>query len=187
MLCGDICCNFQHINDSPLVFPWEKRTLLELGKRYDRKLVFKPYLGYEIDNNKYAVVFYRWIINGKCPFLSEKGICTIHGKKPYSCKMFPLIIGIDDNTLRVSGACPWITRYLEKIRNSDPSKVFRNEYKIAVKVFVIIKIIEEFAKSNGWKRIIFTSKELERKNIIFVDIDNIIDNIEKTIDYDDER
>nr|WP_245521910.1 YkgJ family cysteine cluster protein [Staphylothermus hellenicus] len=179
MLCGDICCNFQHINDCPLVFPWERRILLEIGERQGKKLVFKPYMGYKINNNRYTVVFYRWIINGKCPFLSEKGLCIIHDKKPYSCKMFPLIIGIDDNTLRVSGACPWITRHIEKIRNSDPSKIFRNEYKIAVKVFMIIKIIEEITRSNRWKRIIFTDKLLGQKDIILIDIDNIIGNIEK--------
>lgn len=183
MLCGQACCYFRDINDSPLIFPWEKRLLLDLSKQYNIKLEFKPFLAYKINDSKYAVIFYRWIINGRCPFLSSKGLCTIHDEKPYSCKMFPLIVGIDDNTLRASGSCLWVNKNIEKIRNINSNSVFEKEYKYAIRVFIIIKLIEEVARSQNWKRIIISEEQLKRSNINLIDIDNIIGDIEKTFIY----
>jgi len=150
----------------PLVFPWEKRELLEI--RGD--LSFKPYMVFEIAPEKYAVVLYRWIIRGKCPFLTSTGKCSIHDSKPLSCRIFPVLVGIDDNTLRVSLACAVIARNPESYRG-DPRTVFPIEYPQAVKAFLLIKVLEELAAMNGWV------KKYARNGLtgVFVDIDEVFE------------
>ncbi len=150
----------------PLVLPWERRRLL----KYRDDLVFKPYLTYRVNPKLYAVLLYRWIIKGKCPFLRENRICGIHREKPLSCKIFPLLIGLDDNTLRVSMACKVISRNPEEYQG-DPFKVFPNEYPYALKTFMILKIIDEIAQTNNWRREIIVNP-IEGT---YIDIDELIE------------
>lgn len=165
MLCGEKCCTFTSVEDMPLVFPWEKRRL----EKYRKDLVFKPYVVYVINDHTYAVVLYKWIINGVCPFLRSDGRCSIHNEKPLSCKMYPLLVGWDDKTLRVSGACPWITENLEYIKKSNPAQVFPEEFKAAVEVLSILESIEATGRKLGWKRKIY-----EGENVSLIDIDIIM-------------
>jgi Fe-S-cluster containining protein len=176
LLCGEECCTFKSEDEAPLVFPWEKRLLERIGKERGFNLLFKPYLAYR-DNNNYIIVLYRWIIRGRCPFLSSNGLCSIHEDKPLSCKMYPLIIGLDDNTLRVSGLCEWVRKHIDVLKNIDPSKIFPNEYKYALKTFILLKIVDELAHRNKWKRIIFNnniSYNYHIDTIKFVDIDMVL-------------
>ncbi|MET1160308.1 MAG: YkgJ family cysteine cluster protein [Thermoprotei archaeon] len=166
-MCGAICCSFKNPLETPLVFSWEKRKLEEI----DNQLIFKPWLSYRIGRNSYAVVLYRWIIYGNCPFLdTNNGKCEIHDIKPLSCKIFPLLIGIDDNTLRVSRACIFVEKYSSKIFGSDPARVFPNEYPEAIKSYTILKIIDEIARLNNWVRVVGDSVSGE-----LVDIDEVLD------------
>lgn len=165
MLCGEKCCLFTSIEDMPLVFPWEKRRL----EKHRRDLVFKPYVVYVVNDHTYAVVLYKWIINGVCPFLRGEGKCSIHDEKPLSCRMYPLLVGWDDKTLRVSGACPWIAENLDYIKRSDPSNVFPGEFRAAVEVLSILESIESKSKKLCWKRKIY-----EGENVSLIDIDVIM-------------
>ncbi len=169
LLCGETCCTFRSFEDTPLVFPWEKRILEEKASEKRLKLVFKPYVVYMTSSDTGVVVLYKWIINGKCPFLDEKGLCSIHRDKPLACKMYPLIIGWDDNTLRVSSECPWIRDNLEYIMRNDPSKIFPEEFKHAVQVLAILKQVEEYARRRNWERRI----NPDSMGIHLIDIDEI--------------
>lgn len=176
LLCGETCCTFINELEMPTIFPWEKRIL----EKHGSNLKFKPFIVYKINSNKYVVQLYRWIINGKCPFLTSDGKCSIHNDKPLACKMYPLIIGLEDNTLRVSGGCKVITEHREEITRSDPSKVFRNEYFYALKTYLLIKLLDEIANINSWEK-----KRIDQVgDAVFIDIDEIIeiDNLIKSID-----
>lgn len=154
LICGKECCTFSDIGDAPLVFPWEKRSLENMASRRGIKLGFKPWILYKIDENKYVVALYKWIIKDVCPFLTSGNKCGIHEEKPLICKMFPLLIGWDDNTLRVSTACSWIAKNIHVIRRGKPNRIFPKEFRVAVEVFTILKEIENIATSKRWKRIV---------------------------------
>lgn len=150
----------------PLVFPWEKRLLEEKAGERGFKLEFKPYIVYMVNDYIGVVALYRWIINGRCPFLDGRGLCSIHRDKPLTCKMYPLIIGWGDNTLRVSGECPWIRDNLEYVKRGDPSKIFPEEIKYAVQTLTTLKQMDEIAKREGWVKRIYRGE-----NIRLIDID----------------
>jgi len=175
---GEICCFFRDYEEMPVVFPWEKRKLEKLSSLINKDLMFKPYIIYSV-GNKNIVVLYKWMINGLCPFLKNNK-CSIHEYKPLACQMYPLLVGWDDNTLRVSLECPWIKDNIDKVKRLDPAKVFEKEYSVAIKVFLILKIIEEYARRNNWvKRVI--GKEEEVNNYIEITdvLENIVDLMEK--------
>lgn len=170
-MCGKECCTFNNIYDAPLVFPWEKRSLENIASQKGIKLDFKPWILYETDENKHVVVLYKWIIKGVCPFLTDENKCSIHEEKPLSCKMFPLLIGWGDNTLRVSMACPWVTKNKNVIRRDEPNKIFPEEFKAAIKVFLTLKEVENIAKNKRWKR---TVNPVLGSNEGVMDIDEIL-------------
>jgi len=163
---GVYCCSFQGDREPVMVFSWERKHLL----KYDNTLVFKPFYGYS-DGVRKIIFIYHWVINGRCPFLNDMGLCTIHEFKPLSCRMFPLILGLSDNTLRVSLACKIIAENPEEYKG-DPSVVFPNEFTHAVKTYIIIKIIEEMADNLGWSRILMDGSGFNGE---LIDIDDIID------------
>lgn len=142
--CGSKCCSFKSEEESPLIYPWEKRFIENLVENQ----LFKPYMCYSL-NQTLAVLLYRWVIKGVCVFLKENE-CSIHSVKPLSCRMYPLIIGLDDNTLRVSGSCPYVS--LEEAR-LKPESYFSEEYRVALKNYVLLKLINDYMVSNGWTRV----------------------------------
>jgi len=150
----------------PVVFPWERRRLLS----FRDDLVFKPYMVFEVRSGVYAVALYRWVLRGVCPFLASDGKCSIHERKPLSCKIFPLLVGIEDGTLRVSLACKLVSSNLEKF-SGDPSKLFPEEYPQALKAYILVKVLEEYASLNGWRKI-YVAGELAGT---LVDIDELIE------------
>jgi len=161
----------------PLLFPWEKRKLEEYADKLNNghKLLFKPFLVYfDYPRNLYVVVLYRWIINGLCPF-NRDNQCIIHGDHPLSCKMFPLIVGVYDNTLRVSLACNWVKEHLNELKNMDPAKVFVYEYRYAIETFVYIKSYIDYLESRGLKKVVLR-EDIHDKKVI--DVDEYIDMVE---------
>ncbi len=120
------------------------------GERGVGSLEFKPYAGY-VSGSKAYVLLYKWIIKGKCPFLNGHK-CLIHEDKPIACKMYPLIIGWGDNTLRVSSSCPWVRENIEFIRTHDPHMVFPEELPYALKAFAILSSTDTIAKKKAWKK-----------------------------------
>ncbi|RLG81569.1 MAG: YkgJ family cysteine cluster protein [Thermoprotei archaeon] len=149
LLCGSSCCSFREEAEMPTLFPWEKRRLEKLLENPK----FKPHLAYRIASNRYAVLLYRWIIEGRCPFLRHDNRCSIHAEKPLACKMYPLIVGIDDNTLRVSSSCKFVKTHKNSISRRSPEEVFPSEYYSALRVYIAIKLIDEVAALNGWRKI----------------------------------
>jgi len=150
----------------PLVFPWEKRFL----EKKSPNLFFKPYLVYRKDN-QLLVLLYRWVVKGKCPFLDENGRCGIHGEKPLVCKMYPLIIGLNDATIRVSGLCRYVREHHEEATIGDPFIVYRNEMIHALEGFLIINMVRRVASRENWVEIIVG----ESVDGDYIDIDEIID------------
>ncbi len=170
-LCGETCCYFKDIYESPIVFPWEMKKLLE--KRND--LLFKPYIVYRVRGNNYTVLLYRWIIKGKCPFLGDNGLCIINEDKPNACKMFPLIIGIDDNTLRVSNACPYVEELIKEYEAINPAIVFPNEYPVALETYMLIKLVDEIASINDWEKIIIKNEEMIGSDWNYIELEELIE------------
>lgn len=161
--CGYKCCSFQSEEETPLVYPWEKRFIENLvGKQ-----LFKPYMCYS-KGRTLAVLLYRWVINGVCVFLKENE-CLIHSDKPLSCKMYPLIIGLDDNTLRMSSLCPYASLEEARLR---PEDYFSEEYRVALKNYVLLKLVDEYMMSYGWSRVL--NPKVNSQNVVR-DIDELIE------------
>lgn len=173
------CCIFKYEYESPLVFPWEVRKILGFNKDQ----LFKPYLLYRT-SDLYITVLYKWIMNGKCIFLNSDNSCRIHFEKPLSCKMYPLLIGLSDNTLRVSSSCRFIIENQIIVQSIDPSIVFVNEYLNALKTYIFLKIIDEYALSNNWERLV-ASNNIDRDKCIdidqFVETNSLMNSIEETL------
>jgi len=167
------CCFFKNYEDAPVVYPWEKRVLEQYAKIRGVSVVFKPFLVYR-SSCRAVVVLYKWVINGYCPFYDKsRRSCTIYRDRPFACKMYPLILGLRDNTLRLSTACRWVQEVLgETPASIDPSKVFPYEYSIAIKNFVKLKYLSEMLKSMG-----FTEEVVSREEHLSeaVDVDNYVD------------
>lgn len=175
MRCMD-CCKFTRVEDSPIVFPWEKRLLIEKASRMGiGGLIFEPYLiYYDESRNISIIVLYKWIIKGLCPF-NKNGLCSIHGEHPLACRMYPLIIGVDDNTLRVSMSCKWVRDHKDLvISHGRPDEIFPYEYKNAITAFILIKGYIDYMDSKGLVRV---REILDGSRV--VDIDKYIDMVDQ--------
>ncbi|MEM1555077.1 MAG: YkgJ family cysteine cluster protein [Desulfurococcaceae archaeon] len=161
--CGSKCCSFKTEEESPLVYPWEKRYIESLANNQ----VFKQYFCYAL-NDTLVVLLYKWVMYGKCVFL-KGNYCSIHSNKPLSCRMYPLLIGFDDNTLRVSSLCPYVS--LDDAV-SNPQNYFEEEYRIAMKNYILLKLIDDYMISGKWMRIL--NPDI-RKYSVVKDIDEIIE------------
>lgn len=166
--CSD-CCVFKSEYELPVVFPWEARRI----RKYSGKQLFKPYLTYSF-GDLHIVVLYKWVINGKCFFLNTDNSCRIHSEKPLACKIYPLLINLSDNTLRVSTSCRFVNSIFNELDELNPSSVFVEEYYNALLVFVLLKIIDEYALINEWRREILTS-ETDLQKLKYIDVDQVID------------
>lgn len=169
-MCGEKCCFFKGEFESPLVFPWEKRFM----ERKHQGLVFKPFLVYR-NRDRYIVVLYRWVVLGRCRFLSNEGKCLIHEYKPLTCNMFPLVIGLDDNTLRISSECPVINNMISELDKVNVSRFFEKEYKCALEAFITLKTIEGIALSNHWERILANNDAIDIGKDEIIDIDELVE------------
>ncbi len=112
------CCFFTGEHDYPVVLEGEVRVLEEEAKRRGVSLSFI----------KIANGFYLWAIEGFCPFYDfASSSCTIHEKKPLSCRMFPLLLNIAMGTLNVSMMCDWVYINREKVFKGDVRETFPDE------------------------------------------------------------
>ncbi|WP_317896346.1 YkgJ family cysteine cluster protein [Pyrofollis japonicus] len=153
------CCYFEDPIEMPTVFAWEKRLLEELAEARGIRLEFEPIQIFRDKNGICVVTLYRWIIRGFCPFYDrETKKCTIHEKKPYACKMYPLLLEMPSGRLMVSGKCDWVKRNKDIIDRlmSKPDfipKVFPNEFKAATNAFIEFSSISEYVSSKDFSKV----------------------------------
>ncbi len=145
--CPD-CCFFRKEEEMPLIFYWEKEELEKIAEERGLKLSFKNFLVVETPQEEFVYI-YRWIINGKCPFLNGVD-CTIHNRKPLSCRMFPLVVEIPKNRVYLSLRCRWVREHIRELSPADLPYVFE-EIEIAAKVIGMVNDFLRIAKENGWK------------------------------------
>ncbi len=177
------CCVFTGESDYPLIFPWEKRLLEMRALNYRvGEVKFVPRLVYELPDRERVVVLYEWLINGRCPF-SKDSACLIHGEHPLVCKMYPLIIGIWDRTLRVSMRCAWVGENKWILNSSiDLQKVFHKELDSALLAFIIIEsIISAIEKDGG----VLVHGKYDAAELI--DVDEAYDGINELLNAAGER
>lgn len=166
------CCVFTSESDHPLVFPWEKRLLEIKALNYKvEEVKFAPRLVYELPHREQVVVLYEWLINGKCPF-SKDSVCLIHGEHPLVCKMYPLIIGIWDKTLRISMQCTWVRENKWVLSNSiDLRRVFHKELENALLAYIIIESVINVIEKDGGALV------RDKYNAELIDVDEAYDGI----------
>jgi len=137
----DRCCYFVCEQELPIVFPYEKRFLIEKARELgiSGKISFKPYEVYRVNEGReYVVVAYKWIIRGYCPFYDKTSrACKIHQVKPLSCRMYPLILNVTHNAIHVSEACCWVRNNLNYILSSNPADVFQEEIKALLEAYIL--------------------------------------------------
>ena len=88
--------------------------------------------------------FYLWIMDGFCPFYDIiNRRCTIHDSKPFSCRMFPLLLNIKSGEVSVSFACDWVVNHLNELASegSDVATVFPEEFESVVNLFKKVKAL----------------------------------------------
>ena len=101
----------------PVVLEDEVRTLTQEAGRIGVKLRFVPY------GEHNGVKLYKWVIEGWCPFF--KGKCTIHEKKPLSCRMYPLLLNLKTGDIYLSEKCLYLCKHSMVFK---PSPGFRRVY-----------------------------------------------------------
>jgi len=112
------CCFFTGEHDYPVVLEGEVRVLEEEARKRGISLTFI----------RIANGFYLWAIEGFCPFYDfASASCTIHEKKPLSCRMFPLLLNIARGTLNVSLMCDWVYVNRERVFKGDVREMFPDE------------------------------------------------------------
>ena len=140
----------------PLVFYWEKETLERLAMRVIGKpLKFRKYLVVDEGSNVFVYI-YRWIIDGRCPFLSGN-LCMIHNDKPISCKIFPLVVDVLGSRIYLTGRCNWVMNHRSDIVPERIPSIFE-EFEMAVKVLAMVREFINFAKSKGWRILCYISE-----------------------------
>ena len=127
------CCFFSTPLDYPIVLEDEVAKLNALASRRGVTLNFK----------KLTDRFYLWVIDGFCPFydILERR-CSIHDDKPFSCKMFPLLLNIRTGEVSVSFACDWVIRHIDELITNNEinvGEVFPVEFKAVVNLFRMLK------------------------------------------------
>ena len=128
------CCFFSTPIDYPIVLEDEVETLKRLALERSITLNFRRITDH----------FYLWVIDGFCPFYDiANRRCTIHESKPFSCKMFPLLLNIRTGEVSVSFACDWVVNHIGELVNkrSNIAGVFPEEFEAVVNLFKKIKAL----------------------------------------------
>jgi len=126
------CCFFSSPLDFPIVLDNEVSELNTLALKRGINLSFI----------KLTDKFYLWLINGFCPFYDIlKRRCIIHNNKPFSCRIFPLLLNIETGEVSVSLACDWVARHIAELveGKANVAEVFPEEFKAVVHLFKILK------------------------------------------------
>lgn len=98
--CPSDCCKFEKIEEMPIVTEEEVEILQKEAAKRKISLEFTPV------GRHNGVTLYRWIIEGWCPFYKNK--CSIHEKKPLSCKIYPLVVNLKTGEIYLSERCLWV-------------------------------------------------------------------------------
>ncbi|MCD6340656.1 MAG: YkgJ family cysteine cluster protein [Desulfurococcales archaeon] len=128
------CCFFSTPVDYPIVLEGEVDTLKKLALERNITLNFR----------RITDQFYLWIIEGFCPFYDiANRRCSIHENKPFSCKMFPLLLNIRTGEVSVSFACDWVINHISELINerNNIAEIFPDEFKAVVNLFKKIKAL----------------------------------------------
>ncbi|MET1101699.1 MAG: hypothetical protein ABWW69_04395 [Pyrodictiaceae archaeon] len=152
------CCFFSEEWESPVIFPWEKRILEELGAWYGAQLEFKPLEIFGDEEGKCVAVVYKWVIKGFCPFYSILSrSCKIHEYKPLACKMYPLLINLSSAEIIASAKCKWVKERSSAIRLLGREELLRHvlpkEYRALRQAFMIYTTLVESLNRRGFYRI----------------------------------
>lgn len=114
----DGCCRFSKQAEYPVLLPHEALHLRVLAKRMGVGVALEPLDGGLV----------RWVVGDVCPFYDASNrSCLIHEEKPFSCRMFPLVVDIAGMRLLVSLYCSWVRAHISELENLDPREVFPNE------------------------------------------------------------
>ena len=161
----------------PTVFPWEKRLLEEIGEERGITLSFEPLQVFSDSEGRCVVTLYRWIIDGYCPFYdSGAKRCSIHGRKPLACKVYPLLVEMPSGRLMLSGKCDWVKRQgrrLVALLEARPDlipRVFPSEFEAAKDILVEFSSMLRFIEEKGLRRV----KGLEECSDGVYDVDDYI-------------
>lgn len=127
IVCPSDCCKFESIEESPVVLENEIPTLVKEAEKIGVKLTFTEYGSHN------GVKLYKWIMEGWCPFY--KGRCTIHEKKPLSCRIYPLVLNLKTGEIYLSDKCLWV-----KINGPRPIDHFPTEKEALRRLVVKLKI-----------------------------------------------
>ena len=147
------CCFFTEERECPVLLWHEVPYFRKLGEL----------LGVELRFEDLGQGFYRLVARGFCPFYDVAGrACRIHGEKPLSCRMFPLILDVASLAVASSLMCPWVyanVRALGELEGDDLVRVFPEEFKALEEVVVWVRLV---SKSTPRLAVYFTTyfKEL---------------------------
>ncbi|MEM1598382.1 MAG: YkgJ family cysteine cluster protein [Pyrobaculum sp.] len=124
--CPSECCKFESLEDMPVVLEEEIPLLKNEAEKIGVELHFQPYGEYN------GIKLYKWVIDGWCPFY--RGKCTIHEKKPLSCRMYPLVLNLKTGEVYLSEKCLWV-----KINGPKPLDHFPHEKETVKKLVVKLR------------------------------------------------
>jgi len=144
--CGT-CCH--EIPDYPgakriPLYPEEVDSLIEIAKERGIKFAVKEDLVFPDElNSRILVLTYRIILDplGHCPFFTPNQGCSIHERKPYACKAYPLSLkNLDafNYEITIDPLCNFIISNYESLKEidiNDLKKIFFDEYPKAEKFF----------------------------------------------------
>ena len=144
--CGT-CCH--EIPDSPgakriPLYPEEVDKLIEIAEERGITFSVKEDLVFPDElNSKILVLTYRIILEplGHCPFFTPDLGCSIHDRKPFACKAYPLSLKSLDAfnyEITIDPLCNFIIsnyKTLKEIDIKDLKNIFLDEYPKAEKFF----------------------------------------------------
>ncbi|MEM1701266.1 MAG: YkgJ family cysteine cluster protein [Desulfurococcaceae archaeon] len=106
----------------------------------------------EFENVSFAINTEKGIVRGigsyggkPCPYLSENGFCKIYEKRPFDCRLWPVVVYIDLKTMEkviyLDKECPavienrippsLINRIIEEVRKIDFDEKWLIKYTLA--------------------------------------------------------
>ena len=119
----------------PVVLEEEIPLLKNEAEKIGVELHFQPYGEYN------GIKLYKWVIDGWCPFY--RGKCTIHEKKPLSCRMYPLVLNLKTGEVYLSEKCLWV-----KINGPKPLDHFPARGMVRFQIAQLRRVISSATRAN---------------------------------------
>jgi Fe-S-cluster containining protein len=95
---------------------------------------------------KETKAFHSICIQTSCEYLGNKG-CTLGDKKPYSCKMYPLVYNPSSQELLYDTDCPIMPKYIAQLRSKD-SEASNHLLSIQNSIALLTKVDIDFLDRN---------------------------------------